>query len=570
MPIQAPDENFSINKRIYQAGPHLFEKLRNIVRENATRPVGAAYSETEHNKNKATLDRAINKNLREADWDASITKAQFWDRAWTKVVYANTRAEKASREIEDIKRRKVPLFQSFENFDDTYRFNKAQWDEFSKAWQRRFFWYRLVQFTTFELREPECCTSPESLGRYILESDAIARRFQKEVRDDLREALDNDRRRRSKYSPLLGSGSFAGERAWDKLFVEWQQRSREYEDWRAFALSHAAEYECSLKQLSKCGHNTLSLMLKRAPFDNLRFSADSAKMQKYVNLAEMVKKHDGEKILERFTGPGFVFEPNHLRGDEYSAERILFWNIHRRFKQYFGHITSLHLMMELGFKTIKPDRVMTYLFSRLGWLVTLPRELGKEEVLRRYMDESVVEEMLLRADVLAASLADAERQPDFPAHRLLDIWFVKYGQEPEQDYGVTVNLAKQPDGLELLQEEVELALASVTLSVTFENQWPSRRFDEVRPGGTGNGVEEGHPESIYRTAAPRATHKRVKVKISRQEAGKRFLEHWRADKTSGALKYPPKMDNAPKENILKLLEKGYEPSEAFAKILFAG
>lgn len=54
-----------------------------------------------------------------------------------------------------------------------------------------------------------------------------------------------------------------------------------------------------------------------------------------------------------------------------------------------------------------------------------------------YLRNNVTQEMTIRADVFAAGLDKAGYKQ---AHRLLDIWFVKYGQEPEEFFGITTNL----------------------------------------------------------------------------------------------------------------------------------
>jgi DNA-3-methyladenine glycosylase I len=75
---------------------------------------------------------------------------------------------------------------------------------------------------------------------------------------------------------------------------------------------------------------------------------------------------------------------------------------------FLGRVTSLHFLMELAFPVLKPDRVVTRIFHRLGFLA----------------DESFDEESLHQAIRVGQKFAEATGHPI----RYVDIVFVAYGQ----------------------------------------------------------------------------------------------------------------------------------------------
>jgi hypothetical protein len=59
------------------------------------------------------------------------------------------------------------------------------------------------------------------------------------------------------------------------------------------------------------------------------------------------------------------------------------------------------------------------------------------------------------------------------------------------------------------------------------------------------------------------------VERSRKEAESLLTTHWRANAQSTSLpRYPRHIDNKPKEAIIRMLEKGHEPADAFIAVLF--
>jgi hypothetical protein len=222
----------------------------------------------------------------------------------------------------------------------------------------------------------------------------------------------------------------------------------------------------------------------RETYPGLLFSAMPSKVEKYLEVATHLyqDRAGGNALpLNHYTG-GQQFNAAHLIGQAWVLERKILNRVSARFEAQLGTLTALHTMMDMGLKTIKPDRVMTYLFSQLGWLQTLPDTDTQEEVIKRYMEKQVIQEMTVRADVLAASL---DRAGLTNAHRRLDIWLVKFGQEPEKAFGITVNLQGQSSGIRSVLDRVLEASPHqgwITAEVAADN-WPGDEFLPLRKHG---------------------------------------------------------------------------------------
>jgi hypothetical protein len=299
-------------------------------------------------------------------------------------------------------------------------------------------------------------------------------------------------------------------------------------------------------------------------YPGLKFSAKSDKVVKYLAVADFLHKHrmanPGALPLDHYTN-GQTFDGTHHKGEKWAQERRVLRRVREQFEDQIGTMTALHTMMDMGFKTIKPDRVMTYLFSQLGWLQTLPRTLSKEQVIASYTRQEVVDEMTIRADVLAASLSQSHPEHASQAHRLLDIWLVKYGQNPEAAFGITRNLQGTGPGIWTVLQRVKDAIkgeSSIT-SVEAALMWPAEEFHAIDVKG-----EKTSPPKARKT-------KRVQV-VSRDEAGRLFFNQWRKGLFEQPNIYPDRqrgMDNNSKEQILRAIEKGTPPEVAFLAVLGA-
>lgn len=304
-------------------------------------------------------------------------------------------------------------------------------------------------------------------------------------------------------------------------------------------------------------------------YPGLKFSALPAKVEKYLAVAKFLHEHrakGGTRPLDHYLG-GAAFDPRHLTGAAWVEERRLLETVRQRFERQLGALTALHTMMDLGLKTIKPDRVMTYLFSRLGWLQTLPVSLGKEQVLSTYLHSDVIDEMTVRADVLAASLDWAGHEL---THRLLDIWIVKYGQDPDPDWGITVNLQEAGPGIDVLLHEAQSFATGPLTTQQAAELWPVREYGPV----LSNTSPTGDPAAKSRGSRGNATAARKpRIEVPRDVAEKRFVEQWVAGHRDRPGIYPgrnPGIPNDQKEEIIRKIQRGMDPAEAFLSTLLRG
>lgn len=275
----------------------------------------------------------------------------------------------------------------------------------------------------------------------------------------------------------------------------WLQPAKTAPEWRP-----AAHFKKTTPEVWKM------LVKDKDAYPGLKFSAWSPKIKKYLHVARTLHHHrqaGNPSALHHYT-EGRTFNPKHLTGTDWVEERKILAKVRARFVKDVGMLTAMHTMMDLGLKTIKPDRVMTYLFSQLGWLQTLPPGLSKEEVIKAYLNKNVVEEMTRRADVLAYRLNEAGHPQ---AHRLLDIWIVKYGQEPDPEWGLTVNLQEKNGGIGQLFSTVK---SDSTPEKTIDEPTAARLWPgtELAPVKTQKSATNG-PDSAQKPQQPeRSRHGR--------------------------------------------------------------
>lgn len=293
-------------------------------------------------------------------------------------------------------------------------------------------------------------------------------------------------------------------------------------------------------------------------YPNLKFSTKVDKIKRYLAVADFLHRHraEGKALpLDHYTD-GRTLSRHHLTGAEWVQERMALDEVRKRFEAQLGPLTALHVMMDLGLNTIKPDRVMAYLFSQLGWLQTLPASLSKAGAMAVYTREEVILEMTIRTDVLAASLDKAGYGQ---AHRLLDIWFVKYGQEPEDLFGITNNLQKSKNIRRVFDELNRSQSKYDTITVDEARfMWPMQEFVAVAVRGATGGSKL-------------SSRRQTKPKMSRFDAERLFMAEWRRGHNVRPDIYPagqPGIANGPKEEILRLIERHTDPEEAFLYVLF--
>ncbi|HDR8983575.1 TPA: hypothetical protein QDB15_000409 [Burkholderia vietnamiensis] len=295
-------------------------------------------------------------------------------------------------------------------------------------------------------------------------------------------------------------------------------------------------------------------------YPNLKFSTKVDKVRRYLAVADFLHRHRAAgktQPLEHYTD-GRTLSRHHLTGEEWVQERKTLDEVRKRFEAQLGPLTALHTMMDLGLNTIKPDRVMAYLFSQLGWLQTLPASLSKEDVMAVYIRDEVTQEMTIRADVLAASLDKAGYEQ---AHRLLDIWFVKYGQDPEEFFGITTNLQQKSKSIRKVFDELDRSQPKHDTITVDEarSMWPMQEFAAVAVRGATGGWK-----------LPSGRQTKTRTKMPRVDAERLFTIEWQRGHSVRPDIYPagkPGIANGPKEEILSLIERHTDPEEAFLYVL---
>ena len=471
-----------INSEIYNFGPDLFNAVSRNVLLNAT----VAESTAQHEKNQVLLQNACDAVINEAQIDLKLDHRALWQVIWPRIVYAGTRASKATAEINSM-RACVPMFQDLDNFSpENYVFDEDEWSAFSTRWKDRL--------------------------------------------------SASDRQRWLKVS--------ANHPEWNPA-AEFAQARTTPEVWKILTKNNDS-------------------------YQDLLFSSHPAKVKKYLSVATHLfedQKSNPSSALHYYTG-GYEFKSAHLVSDEWVEKRKLLEQVRARFEAQLGTLTAMHTMMDMGLKTIKPDRVMTFLFSQLGWLQTLPLTWTKEEVISRYMEKDVIDEMTVRADVFAASL---DRAGYSRAHRRLDIWFVKFGQEPEAAFGITTNLQDQPPGIRGVLDQVLEQVKEQDWWITPETAatyWPGHEFRQVEKNENGS-TSAGSKKSTKVRNLPKQ-QRTASPCMSRAEAGQVFFHQWKLGLVSHPDIYPTRevnISNENKELILRMIERCIEPHLAFVKVL---
>ncbi len=525
-------QNERINAQILAYGPALFEAVRQEVFDKATLPAGQ-HDRAAHGRNQAALTATVAQVCEEARWKPAISKAAFWSVAWERIVYQGTRAGKASVEIESMRER-IPLFADHTVYDkDAYRFDADEWERFCSHWKQRFAWHELVRRAC--AKQGRALTRDEVDG--LCTADGAIPAWSGQTQD---------------AHVLAGRAAACRTR-----FKGWLQFAKAQCDW-----------EGSLAGFAQAGTEAIAIMTKSGAYEGVAFSAHAEKMEKYVAIADFLAALDGDNALDHYTGRDYVHCHELQTGEAYRREKERFWEVQARFEAHFGNITALHLMMDLGFKTVKPDRVIAWLFSQLGWLQTLPATLSHPQVIAAYNNDAVVQEVLYRADVMAAALgADAS---GLSVHRLLDIWFVKYGQEPEARFGVATRLeGRAGTGLKELYEGVRArgGLAPVP-ALGDAAGWPAPR--QWKPIAR---KARSEPASSKEDAprAPRAPQSErgvaVAVRKIREVAEQERYRAWKEGRNAVPPMYPARIDDAAKEAVLQLIMNGVEAHAALRQVL---
>lgn len=473
-----------INVEIFNHGPALFNAVCSDVLSLAT----VADSKIKNEANQTLLQNACDAVINEAQIDLKLDHRALWQAIWPRIVYAGTRASKATAEINSM-RAIVPMFQDLDNFSpEHFVFDETEWKAFSKRWKDRL-------------------------------------------------------------------------KASDR--VKWLKISASHPEWNPAAEFAQARTTPEVWKILTKNNDT---------YRDLQFSSMPEKVKKYLAVATHLYEDRNSKNpfpLNHYTD-GKEFNPAHLFGQDWMKEREILDKVRSRFEAQLGTLTAMHTMMDMGLKTIKPDRVMTYLFSQLGWLQTLPNSWTQEEVIRRYMDKDVIREMTVRADVFAASL---DRAGFSRAHRRLDIWLVKFGQDADASFGITTNLQDQGLGIGGVLNHVLDNSVTQDWWITQEKaevNWPVGEFRQLtKVGSNAKENAQGQRASVHVKELPKRP-RATPASMSRNEAESIFFRQWKTGFSTHPEIYPTRETNISNENkelILREIERGQDPHQAFVNLL---
>jgi hypothetical protein len=100
-----------INAEIFNMAPDLYQSVRRELLAKATVTTSAEL----HEANQALLQAACDAVIDEAQIDLGLDHRALWQAIWPRIVYAGTRASKATGEINSM-RALVPMFKDLDHF----------------------------------------------------------------------------------------------------------------------------------------------------------------------------------------------------------------------------------------------------------------------------------------------------------------------------------------------------------------------------------------------------------------------------------------------------------------------
>jgi hypothetical protein len=202
---------------------------------------------------------------------------------------------------------------------------------------------------------------------------------------------------------------------------------------------------------STTGRQALAFLTKTGVYKDRNVVANVSKLKKTVAaaraLAAYVDRSPSTPVLEFLTGG---------RSDPWK----IFDHVERT--AYGGGLTAIHLLMDLGFPFVKPDIVLSTLFLRWGWLhlgdPSLPADLKPADLRGegalgtkfKYDQPRMFRVAILVAQQVAAAVNADDLRSDIGwctdnTLRELDLFIVKFGQEPEPNFGVVRQLESMDD-----------------------------------------------------------------------------------------------------------------------------
>ena len=208
------------------------------------------------------------------------------------------------------------------------------------------------------------------------------------------------------------------------------------------------DFTSSGHKLISAGKDVNDFLNRQGVFYGKQTIGNLPKLRKIVGVARKLKAYvdkDKEAPILNFITNGF--------------EETDVWRIHQHLLDigYTSDLTALHFMMDLGFDVIKPDIVIAKLFLTWGWLHEIIPELPSDLTLDdlqgkgnygarfKYTHPKMYKPVInLASDIVSQIDQDALRSDiDWVTNnplREFDIFTVKYGQQPEKEWGISRTL----------------------------------------------------------------------------------------------------------------------------------
>jgi hypothetical protein len=212
------------------------------------------------------------------------------------------------------------------------------------------------------------------------------------------------------------------------------------------------DIEANGHEVIKAGESIRDFLNRSGIFENRQTIGNIPKLCKIVSIARKLKKFMENKLPKK---PVLDFIT-----DGHSENDV--WSIHAHLINigYTRDLTVLHFMMDMGFQVMKPDIIITRQFLEWGWLHYIINDLpvdltsndlegkGKYGSKFRYINPIIYKPVIELAKMISEYTNQEKMRGDIgwvTKNRLreFDIFIVKYGQQPEEDFGITKTLFKR-------------------------------------------------------------------------------------------------------------------------------
>lgn len=216
-----------------------------------------------------------------------------------------------------------------------------------------------------------------------------------------------------------------------------------FDDYTIF-MDQEWDIEAHGHNIIRAGRYATNFIHRKGHFTGLQTIGNIPKLVKIVAVARalntFIRENPKRQALEFITGGNDINDV---------------WSIHTNLMSigYRADLTALHLMMDIGFQVIKPDIVISKLFLDKGWLhkcnPALPEDLtindlqgrGRYRTRYLYTKPNVYKPIIDLAREISQTTKKTDLEKDIGwatknPIRELDIFMVKYGQRPENGFGI--------------------------------------------------------------------------------------------------------------------------------------